>query len=421
MRKITRFILGLLLIGLALYGCLCALRTSPYLPGLALKIFLFSGFLMVIALFMLLCRREKKSKRIKRVFIFFDVIIFISAASFISLFVTLKLNSYRKDTNTPDYVIILGAGLYGDYPSQILRYRLDSGVELLSNLPEDVKVIVSGGQGPGETITEAEAMKRYLVDKGIDEARIIKEEASTNTLENLENSMDLIKKIDSKEDLSITLVTSTFHTYRSRLLADRVGFHKVYCWNAPVNSNIEGSYYFRECFALAKSLVFDWPNEDLVLDEYKNVKVYDNGINFLKNHGTNYSEDGYYYGYKWQCVEFIKRFYYEAKDHKMPNVYGHAKDFFDTNLGQGEFNKDRGLYQYKNGGNVKPEVDDLIVFQDSTYGHVAIISEVGDDYIEVVQQNIYKKPRAKYPLKEENGCYYVDDGKSPAGWLRLIN
>lgn len=64
-----------------------------------------------------------------------------------------------------------------------------------------------------------------------------------------------------------------------------------------------------------------------VIDSYKEVQVYYNGSDYSKNHGKNYSEDGYYYGYKWQCVEFIKRFYYLAKNHRMPDVYGNAKDF----------------------------------------------------------------------------------------------
>ena len=80
------------------------------------------------------------------------------------------------------------------------------------------------------------------------------------------------------------------------------------------------------------------------------------------------------YGQKWQCVEFVKRFYYEAKGHKMPNGYGNAKDFFDDTLPQGAYNSQRDLYQYRNGGNMKPAPDDLVVFQRGLYGHVAIIT-----------------------------------------------
>ena len=66
-----------------------------------------------------------------------------------------------------------------------------------------------------------------------------------------------------------------------------------------------------------------------MLDSYRGVPVYDNGLLYFRNHGKNYSKDGYYFGQKWQCVEFVKRFYYQAKNHRMPDVMGHAKSFFD--------------------------------------------------------------------------------------------
>ena len=376
-------------------------------------------------IFKLLFKKEIKNKKIKRVISAFHVIIIIMLLSFFIIQITLRYHAGKKDTNIPDYVVILGAGLWGDTPSQVLSYRLNSSMELLKELPEDVRIVVSGGQGPGETITEAEAMKRYLIAEGVQEEKIIKEERSTNTLENLQYTRELIRGFDSRDDIDITLVTSSFHIFRSKLLAKRAGFEAVYCWSAPVHPFIEPMYYFREYLALLKSSILDWPSKESsvpevgeVLDEYKGVKVYNNGRKYSKNHGKSYSLDGYYYGYKWQCVEHIKRFYYEALEHKMPNVYGHAKDFFNNSLSQGELNTDRNLYQYQNGGDIKPQINDLIVFTDSTYGHVAIVSEVGDDYIEVVQQNIYKKPREKFSLVEKNGCYFVGSSRKPAGWLR---
>ena len=155
-----------------------------------------------------------------------------------------------------------------------------------------------------------------------------------------------------------------------------------------------------------------------VIDEYKGVPVYSNGKNYVASYGLNFSEDGYYYGYKWQCVEFVKRFYYEKFGHEMPDGAGHAKYFFNPMLEQGEFNEQRGLYQYKNGGNVKPREDDLLVFDDGAYGHVAIISAVGDDWLEVVQQNS-KFPREKYQLIVQDGTYTVQGDKNPVGWLRI--
>ncbi len=156
------------------------------------------------------------------------------------------------------------------------------------------------------------------------------------------------------------------------------------------------------------------------IDSYKGVEVYNNGKDYVKDYGKSYSKDGYYYGLKWQCVEYIKRFYYDAKGHKMPDVFGHAKDFFDEKVMQGEINKKRNLLQYRNGDNTKPQIDDLIVFTDTHYGHVAIITKVTDTEIEIIQQNIYENPRDRLRLTLKDGKYFVGGGtqRSPAGWLR---
>lgn len=158
-----------------------------------------------------------------------------------------------------------------------------------------------------------------------------------------------------------------------------------------------------------------------VIDNYKGVAVYHNGLNVLKHHGKHYSKNGYYFGQKWQCVEFVKRFFYQTKSHQFPNGWGHAKDYFNTNLTQGELNQARGMFQFKNGGNQKPKINDLIVFNHSKHGHVGIISSVTNNSIEIVQQNIFDKPREKYRLEKRGNNYFITSPNAPAGWLRLTN
>jgi hypothetical protein len=103
----------------------------------------------------------------------------------------------------------------------------------------------------------------------------------------------------------------------------------------------------------------------------------------------------------------------------MPDVWGHAKDFFDPAIPQGAPNPRRGLLQFRNGGNVPPQVDDLLVFTDRTYGHVAIVAQVRGDRVEVVQQNIVGRPRAELHLAIRDANYTIDSPRVPAGWLRL--
>lgn len=153
-------------------------------------------------------------------------------------------------------------------------------------------------------------------------------------------------------------------------------------------------------------------------DSYKGVAVYYNGKNIEMTIGRHFSEDGYYYGEKWQCVEFVKRFYYGAKGHRMPDVLGNAKDFFDPAVPQGKLNHRRGLVQYRNGDKVKPEVDDLLVFTSSKYGHVAIITSVSADAIEIIQQNVMGQSRQIIPMTIKKDRYYIGNTNPPAGWLR---
>ncbi|MDP4179158.1 MAG: ElyC/SanA/YdcF family protein, partial [Bacillota bacterium] len=284
---------------------------------------------------------------------------FILGCFIISVFVIEGLilsSAWEKNISKPDYIVVLGAGLWGKTPSQILQQRLDASIDIINKYP-DVKVILSGGQGPGEDISEAESMKLYLVNKGISEDRLLLEQKSTSTLENLTFSSDLIRKTYNKNNFKITIVTSNFHMYRAQLISKRLGISS-YGYSADIANYLKPTYFTREYFALVKSIIFDKPihiapaEVGTKVDSYKGVNVYNNGKDYSQNNGKNYSKDGYYYGYKWQCVEFIKRFYYEANGHKMPDVYGNAKDFFDTNIKQGGFNKNRGLYQYKNGDNV---------------------------------------------------------------------
>ena len=121
-----------------------------------------------------------------------------------------------------DYVIIHGAGLInGEKVSKLLQERLDKAILVYRSDPSPTKLIPSGGKGSDESISEAEAMKRYLLDQGIPESDIIMEDKSTTTMENLRFSKEII---DSREGRKYTaLVTSNYHVYRALRYCRRVG------------------------------------------------------------------------------------------------------------------------------------------------------------------------------------------------------
>lgn len=156
--------------------------------------------------------------------------------------------------------------------------------------------------------------------------------------------------------------------------------------------------------AFGVALLVAWADEvGAKLDEFRGVAVFDNGLLVVKSHGRHYADDGYYYGQKWQCVEFVKRFFHQAHGHKMPDVWGHAKDFWDEGVRQGAMNKKRGLLQYRNGGPVPPVAGDLVVFTNGGYGHVAIVTAVSSNSVEVIQQNIAGRPRDRHTFKSGGG------------------
>ena len=121
-----------------------------------------------------------------------------------------------------DYIVVLGARVNGTEPSGSLRNRIQVGAEYLRDNPGTIAVL-SGGQGSGEEISEARCMYENMLAAGIDPARLILEEESTDTAANLRNSRSLIP-----EGASVGLVTNNFHIFRALALARNQGWEDVH-------------------------------------------------------------------------------------------------------------------------------------------------------------------------------------------------
>lgn len=158
------------------------------------------------------------------------------------------------------------------------------------------------------------------------------------------------------------------------------------------------------------------------IDSINGVKVFFNGeISHIQE--RNIADDGYNIGLRWQCVEFVKRYYLEHFNHEMPDAFGNAKDFFNEDLPDAFYNEQRALVQYANPSLKKPQADDIIVFDGhlgNKYGHIAIVSKVYDDKIEIIQQNPGPDDPSREELKLifENNHWQVDH-KRCLGWLRI--
>ncbi len=146
-----------------------------------------------------------------------------------------------------DCLVVLGASLRPDgTPTETLRYRLDAALAYLEDNP-GTRCIVSGGQGFGETRTEADAMAEYLVEHGLDESRVTKEERSTTTAENVRYSSVLLAP-----GAEVAIVTNDFHLYRALRIAEKNGLPGAYGLAAPTNPLYLPHATLRECAAIAK-------------------------------------------------------------------------------------------------------------------------------------------------------------------------
>lgn len=224
----------------------------------------FTGFLLVWAaalwvVWLLLCRWARHSRAgrwCRRLFAagFSAMVVVLCAFETVIVF-----RGEADNSAVPvDAVIVLGAGVNGETPSAALWSRIRAAEAYLEKHP-DVPVVLSGGQGSGERISEAEAMRRAMWSEDeAENARLILEEHSTSTAENFRFSKTLLEERGMDMDTAvIAVVTNDFHCFRTHLIAQRAGMRIV---DVPAELPwwwLTANCYVREAFALVKTLLFD--------------------------------------------------------------------------------------------------------------------------------------------------------------------
>lgn len=198
------------------------------------------------------CRRPRWIKALL-------ALVLVGVLCFGGLFGAVMYGSYDHINGNPQIMVILGCQVKPWGPSILLQDRLDKALDYLENHP-DMTVVVSGGQGPDEHVTEARAMADYLIEQGVKEERILLEEASHNTVQNLRYTARLLEEEGYDMEQDIVVVSNGFHLTRVRMLFDRVwgGDENLSTLAAPsshVPSRIK--MYIREPLALVKSFVLD--------------------------------------------------------------------------------------------------------------------------------------------------------------------
>lgn len=170
------------------------------------------------------------------------------AAGFSGFLLTYGINDTVNYTE--DSIVVLGAGIHGESISRILRERLDTAVKYY-NKNTGAIIVVSGGQGPQEEITEALAMERYLIDKGVPQSSIIKEEEASSTFENFKNSKRLLDAFFDKE-YRTAFITNEYHIYRAEGIAKKCGFKNTAHLHSSTRWYSVLPGVLRECLAVIK-------------------------------------------------------------------------------------------------------------------------------------------------------------------------
>jgi uncharacterized SAM-binding protein YcdF (DUF218 family) len=187
-------------------------------------------------------------KWLKYLFLF-GILLVILSITFLFVYGVSDTATYQEDA-----VIVLGSGIKGERLSAGLKSRLDCAVAYYNKNPNAV-IVLSGGQGPQENITESLAMERYMLSKGIPQEQIIKEENATSTYENFTFSKKLLDE-HFQSTYNVVFITNEYHVFRAESLAKNAGFtnisncHSKTQWYTVIPSCL------RECIGVLKYWLF---------------------------------------------------------------------------------------------------------------------------------------------------------------------
>lgn len=243
----------------------------PFLPPVLLLIFGFLllgvsaamylgllciGIALVYLAYLLLHRLKKHRARLaRRLWLLLTVCLLLFALAF-GATEGVILSHAHTQTQAVDYLIVLGAQMRGRVPSRALEDRLRAAADYLNAYP-DVICIVSGGQGSGEEISEAACMAQYLQAAGISAERIWQEDCAENTRENLLFSLALIAERTGAQPELIGVLSSEYHLYRAKRLAQSLGVSAVGVAAPTSLPYAKVNYFLREAVAVWYTWLFE--------------------------------------------------------------------------------------------------------------------------------------------------------------------
>ncbi len=192
-------------------------------------------------------------RKCRKTIIALTVLLCLGFCLFLTMEIPVIIDSFGDEDVDADYIIVLGAGVNGSVPSLSMVNRMTPTIEYLESHP-DCKAILTGGQGEGENLSEAQAMFDYLTARGIDPAQLIMEDKATSTEENLKFSFEIIgEELDSS---TIAVVSSEYHLHRAKTMAKMLG---VEVYGIPGRTSypvLMTNYFIREAFGMVHLYVY---------------------------------------------------------------------------------------------------------------------------------------------------------------------
>lgn len=228
-----------------LYGLIVLSLIGPY------RVFSFFYLAAGIALYLISAFSRRLNEKQNR-------ILFIAAAipAFCFLLVEARIVAFSRKpgASDADALIVLGSQVRDSGPSMDYQARLDSAYEYLIENPDTIAVC-TGAKGDNEPVSEAKGGADYLIQRGISEERILIEDQSFNTIENLANAKKLLKERGIHEEDSVVIVSADYHLYRAKYIAEKLGYRNVSCRGGHGLWILLPHYYTREFFALIKEYI----------------------------------------------------------------------------------------------------------------------------------------------------------------------
>ncbi len=250
-RRFLIFVYTPLALWAGIYFLICLLYAGPFLSW----IWLWPLFALFCLVRIRMLKKELEGSAKFRIPTALRIVYRILYAAALLFFLFVESRIVSAMTATPpaqlDYVIVLGAGLDGKEPKNPLRVRIEKGAEYMAENPATI-LVASGGQGADEEISEAECIKNRLVNRyGIEAERIIMEDRSRDTEENLQNSLRII----GDPDASVGIITNSFHEYRAMRIAEHAGYRNVHTVPATTLLPVGIHYMVREFFGVVECMI----------------------------------------------------------------------------------------------------------------------------------------------------------------------